>query len=536
MIEKASLASNCLFSLTLVVVVAGAVAAQGRPDATVGTLTRAERTDYRETSSYADVMAFVEHVASGSPMLHLTSFGYSFEGRSLPLIVAGNVTDASPRTVLATGKTRVYVQGNIHAGEVCGKEALQVLLRSIANGEHAEWFDSLVLLIAPIYNADGNERVRLTNRGRQNGPIGGMGQRPNAQGYDLNRDHMKIDSPEARSLIGLMNEYDPHVVVDLHTTNGTTHAYYLTYSPPLNPSTDPAIDGFLRQDLLPAITRSTREKHGWDFYYYGNLPWRGGSNERGWYTFDHRPRFNNNYVGLRNRVAILGEAYAYASFEDRVKASLWFTEEITNHVYRNASVVKRVVAEADATDLSGAELGLRATVAPSEHPVQILLGEVEEGRNPYSGAPILRRLDVSIPESMPEFGTFRSTETERVPAAYLVPGDLELVLSKLTDHGVQWSYVEESFTAQVERFVIDSSTTAEREFQGHKERTLFGRYEPVEMTVSAGTARVPVAQPLGRLAFYLLEPRSDDGLVEWNVLDDAIEGSDHYPIIRTFQH
>ena len=116
-----------------------------------------------------------------------------------------------------------------------------------------------------------------------------------------------------------------------------------------------------------------------------------------------------------------------------------------------------------------------------------------------------------------------------------MPGDLRLVLNKLTDHGVQWSYVEESFTAQVERFVIDSSTTADREFQGHKERTLFGGYEPVEMTVSAGTVRVPVDQPLGRLAFYLLEPRSDDGLVEWNVLDDAIEGSDHYPITRTFQ-
>jgi hypothetical protein len=30
-------------------------------------------------------------------------------------------------------------------------------------------------------------------------------------------------------------------------------------------------------------------------------------------------------------------------------------------------------------------------------------------------------------------------------------------------------------------------------------------------------------QPLARLAFYLLEPRSDDGLVEWNVLDPLLE-------------
>jgi hypothetical protein len=41
-----------------------------------------------------------------------------------------------------------------------------------------------------------------------------------------------------------------------------------------------------------------------------------------------------------------------------------------------------------------------------------------------------------------------------------------------------------------------------------------------------------MTQPLARLAFYLLEPRSNDGLVTWNVLDDAIKQS-QYPILRT---
>ena len=204
-------------------------------------LTRAERTEFRETSSYADVMALSAQLASLADDIHLTSFGYTNEGRSLPLLVVG-APDASPEAVRATGKTRVYIQGNIHGGEACGKEALLMLLRGYAMGDYASWTEDLVLLIAPIYNADGNERVSLRNRPRQHGPIGGMGQRPNAQGLDLNRDHMKLDSPEARSLVGLMNAYDPHVAVDLHTTNGTQHAYYLTYSPPLHPNTPSAID------------------------------------------------------------------------------------------------------------------------------------------------------------------------------------------------------------------------------------------------------------------------------------------------------
>lgn len=139
-----------------------------------------------------------------------------------------------------------------------------------------------------------------------------MGQRANAQGLDLNRDHMKLESPEARSLARFLTGYDPEVAMDLHTTDGSVHAYHLTYAPPLHPGTDSGVVGLLRGSWLPEVTRAIKQRDGWDFFYYGNTS--GGpegenqGRERGWYTFDHRPRFNNNYMGLRNRFAILGEA------------------------------------------------------------------------------------------------------------------------------------------------------------------------------------------------------------------------------------
>ncbi len=135
-------------------------------------LTRAERTDYEETTRYDELMAFVSEVASRNPDIHLTTFGYTSEGRALPLLVVGDVDDASPEAVRASGKTRIYVQGGIHAGEICGKEALLVLLRELSEGMHSQWAESLVLLIAPLYNADGNEQINLRNRGRQHGPDG----------------------------------------------------------------------------------------------------------------------------------------------------------------------------------------------------------------------------------------------------------------------------------------------------------------------------------------------------------------------------
>jgi hypothetical protein len=492
--------------------------------------TAPERTGFRETTRYADVVAWMERVAAASPVIHLDTFGYTLEGRALPLAVVGRgLRDASPDAVRAAGRTVVYLQGNIHAGEVEGKETLLMLLRELAQGQHQQLLDSLVLLVAPIYNADGNERVRVTNRPLQHGPVGGMGQRPNAQDLDLNRDHTKLMSPEARSLVQMMSRYDPHVGVDLHTTNGTRHAYHLTYSPPLHPNTHPAITALLRQQWLPYVTAEIRRKYDWDFYYYGNV--QGQGDARGWYTFDHRPRFNNNYIGLRNRIAILSEAYSYATFEDRILATARFVHEILGYAHANAARIRSTVAEAERTPLGGQQLALRATFERAPEPVEILMGAVTEERNPYTGSTILRRLPVRTPELMPEFGSFRATETGRVPARYILLESSPQILANLDAHGVRMQRLDESRDVPGERFRVDSSSVAAREFQGHRERTVHGEWVPATVAADAQAVVIDMDQPLARLLFTLLEPRSDDGLVNWNYFDRWLERGE-LPILR----
>jgi hypothetical protein len=498
-----------------------------------------EKTDFSETSKYADVVAFLEAIDKASPRVHLTTFGTTYEKRALPLAVIG-APNATPQAVRQTGKLRVYIQGNIHAGEVEGKESAQMLLRDLAAGRHDDWLQTMVFLIAPIYNADGNERFALNNRGPQHGPMGGQGQRPNAQNLDLNRDHMKLDSPEARAVVKLMNDYDPQVSLDLHTTNGTRHAYHLTYAPPLNPATDPAIIGFLRKEWFPAVTRSVREKYGWDYYYYGNVPGGrrggGGGGESGgmrrWESFDHRPRFNNNYIGLRNRFALLSEAYAYLTFHDRIIATNRFVEEALVFARANADRIRKLTDAADRANIIGTELPLRGELEAGPQ-VEIQMGEIIEEKHPVDGHIMHLRKDVRRPETMIEYGTFKGTETARVPSSYFVPAALTEAIDRLSAHGIAMTRLRSATKVPIEEFRIDSTETAAAPFQNHRERTIRGEWVAAERELPPGTLRIDLSQPLARLAFYLIEPRSDDGLVDWNLVDEAVKDAKVYPIVRS---
>jgi len=552
LVERSPLMSRTLLSLAIVaaLTVSGRAQQAAPPVSQLDSLkTVAESSDYRSTSTYAEVLGFMKIVDDASPIIHMVSYGTTYEGRMMPLAVVGTgLKDASVASVKASGKLRVHIQGNIHAGEVEGKEATLVLLREFAQGKHADWLESMVFLITPIFNADGNERFGLTNRGVQNGPINGQGTRANGQNLNINRDFMKLETPEGRAFAKLWNDYDPYVGMDLHTSDGSAHGYHLTYSPPLNPNTNAAIMSIMKDEWFPFVTKAIRDTHKWETFYYGNAGNPGGRGGRGggqgapggpraWGTFEHVPRFHNNYVGMRNRFALLSEAYAYATFKDRILATNYFIEEAMNFAHQNIAKIKKTVEDADREALSGKTLATRAQMK-SGGMIEILMGEVETEVNPINGRNMNRRKDVLKPEMMTDRLWFEPTTTEVAPTEYYIPATATKTLDLLRFHGVQMRQTTAA-TRGLEQFTLTANTQRPPspnsiDTGAHGLRTLDGTWAAADVSLPAGTWVVSMNQKLARLAFYLLEPKSDDGVTAWNFLDDAlgVEGVKTYPILR----
>jgi hypothetical protein len=493
--------------------------------------TRPERTQWRETSTYSDVLTFMDSLERSTGEIRAGTLALSAEGRKVPYLVAARPLVSGPAEAHRTGKPIVYLQANIHAGEVEGKEAVQMLLRDLTKGVLRPLLDSLVLLIVPIYNPDGNERFGPGERNRpgQNGPAV-VGQNPNGQWLNLNRDYVKMEAPETRGSAALLEAWDPDLFVDLHTTNGSYHGYVLTYAPGLNPNTNPT-NNFVRDRLLPALRERMLRRHQQQTFPYGNFRNQDpDSLVQGWETYDARPRFGTNWTGLRGRLAVLSEGYSNADFKTRISATYNFVRELLSLVAEQTGAIRSAVIASNRWRPDS--VAVRSVLASPT--VQPVIAEITKPAGQGAGGFARReRTGVYRTIRMPVFDRFTAARKEARPAAYLIPARLGDIVQLLRRQGVLVDQQTGAWHVQAETFLIDTLTIGPL-FEGHRSTQVEGRWSavPTDTNVAAGWYAVRTDQPLGTFASYLLEPASEDGIVTWNFLDRELEPQKVYPILR----
>ena len=222
-----------------------------------------------------------------------------------------------------------------------------MLMRDLLQAKDENIFRDVVLLVCPILNADGNEKFSTENRTNQVGPDNGVGVRHNGQFLDLNRDAMKLETPEIRGVVKkVFNRWDPAITVDCHTTNGSYHEEPVTFTWMMNPNSDRSLINFMRDEMMPEVHRSLFEKYGVENVFYGEFIDRLDL-DKGWISYAAEPRFLVNYVGVRNRLAILNENYVYADFKTRVHGSYQLLKTILEYAAGNKKQIKKMLAAAD---------------------------------------------------------------------------------------------------------------------------------------------------------------------------------------------
>ncbi len=499
--------------------------------------TIAEKSDYTSTSTYNDVIRFIK-VLEHSPQMRIETFAKTIEGRELPLLIIADPLPSGPSDLKGDDRIVVYIQANIHAGEVEGKEATQMLARDILNNKYPGILNNVVLLICPILNADGNEKMDAKNRINQNGPVNGVGVRHNSQYLDLNRDAMKLETPEIRGVVSnIFNTWDPSITVDCHTTNGSYHEEPVTFTWMMNPNGNRSLINYMRDDMMPEVSETLLNKYHVENIFYGEFIDRLNI-DKGWISYASEPRYLVNYVGVRNRLAILNENYVYADFKTRVNGSYHLLVSILEFALEHKGEIKSLIAESDLLTVSR---GLNPAIADSfaieytgkPTPAPIIIKAIEADTIPgMKGYWRFRQSDRRRTVTIPYVADYYATKSIKFPYAYIITVPDPEVINVLKTHGVQIEYLKDDITLEAEGFQFEEIKPSSRIFQGHYPNSIKGEFVSESKEFEKGSVFIRTAQPLGSLVAYLLEPLSDDGLLKWNFFDKYLVsqwGSRYYP-------
>ncbi len=511
-----------------------------------GLLTVAEKSNFESTSRYDDVKLFINQLLKQSPYIRVETIARTLEGREVPLLIIANPMPKTPKDLENDKRIVVYVQANIHPGEVEGKEAVLMFARDLLKQKNPEVLKDVVLLICPDLNADGNEKISTQNRTNQNGPKNGVGVRYNSQFLDLNRDAIKIETPEIKGVItNILNKWDPSITMDCHTTNGSYHMEPITFTWIMNPNCDRSLINYMRDKMMPEMSGVLLNRYKTDNIFYGEFVDQADYS-KGWISYAAEPRYLSNYIGVRNRLGILNENYVYADFKTRVIGCYYLIHSLVDYASLHREEIKGMLKEVDQKTinrgLNPALIDSFAVVyqgSPTPKNITIKAYETYEDTS-IRGYGRFKKSDKQVTVTVPYIADYYPVKSVKLPFAYLINVINPEVIENLMTHGITVEKLNDKTTLEVEKFQIDELKAEQRLNQGHYTNTIKGKFIVDNIDFDPGVYVVRTSQKLGYLVSYLLEPQSDDGYLTWNFFDRYLvpqwgRGYYTYPVYRVMK-
>ncbi len=459
---------------------------------------------------HEEVVHFFRSLSARSPDVSMQEIGRSREGRPLHLVTLARPGVGSPAEAHASGRPILFVGAQVHGDEPAGKEGLLRFAHDLVEGPLAPLLEDLVVLLVPQMNPDGAE-------------AGTWGIRNNVAGFNLNRDYLRLDNPEARAVVGeVLLPWRPHVVVDAHELGGPPRIYDFYTWFPTNPHGPASTVTLAAEVLVPAVVEALEAEGHTHIIYH--TP--GGLNE-----LVERPevgisvpvygRTLNDYAASQGLATILYESLrasdARVEIEARTERQHLALTALARTLAHEAEGVLAALTEARRSmGVPGGRGGagadslavLREPVASREVDYEVALREqveTEEGlRWRYTGETTTVRV--------PLFDSARVTLARARPAGYLVAPHRGDLVEILLDHGLVVERVLAPARWSVEHFRIRELEVLRQPYEGYVPQRFRTELEAGEVELPAGGWFVPGGQPGAALLFHLMEPEDENSL------------------------
>ncbi|HPF89911.1 MAG TPA: M14 family zinc carboxypeptidase, partial [Flavobacteriales bacterium] len=449
------------------------------------------------------------------PGTTLVQIGRDDDGSPIHLFVLSDGSGSTPDSIRAAGKNILWITNGIHPGEPDGIDASLLLVQALLDSDqYMGLLAHTAVCIVPVYNVSGARQRNGTSRVNQMGPEE-YGFRGNARNLDLNRDFMKVDAANTRTLITALNTWDPDIYFETHVSNGADHQYVMELLTTHPDKLDPDLRHFMQERLMPRQYGWMEQRGHLMCPYFETLR---AIPEQGLTGFVDGPRYSTGYNALRQRIGILSESHMLKPYEDRVNATfqlLLATLAVMNEEPEELKQA-RANARARAMELVRYQTNWRIDTTAVDS-LEWHGYEADTVTSVVTGLPRRRYhrdrpTDVRVPwmnRALPVL------QLER-PAAYLMPGLWDEVIDRLRLDRVPMQVLTGQRRFVVETQRIEDYRTVDDPYEGHYLHRHVVTTTSVDTVLGVvGDVLVPMGQPTDALVMELLEPRAADSYFAW---------------------
>lgn len=485
-----------------------------------------ERSGGKQSGTYAQIMDGYQNLVSHYPSLQMQEIGNTDANLPLHVVYYSNDRTFSIDKWKQQNKVILLVNNGIHPGESDGIDASFMLLRDAAMGK-ISIPSNVIVAVIPVFNIGGMLNRGSFSRANQNGPEA-YGFRGSAQNLDLNRDFIKMDARETRSLVSFFHRLDPDIFIDNHVSNGADYQHIMTLLSTHEKKQGGVLGQYLKDHLQPAIFASMEQK-GYTMSPYVNH-W-GHTPDKGWMQFYDPPRFTSGFVPLFRTFAFVPEAHMLKPYQQRVSATYALLLSFIQYASQHAADILSARQKELEWMLAQREWVLDWKVDTTQHSTIPFMGyEAAYKPSEVSGKPRLY-YDRSKPYTLmvPYYNTFVPTQKVNVPQYYVLPQGWQKVVHRLQINGVNMQPIQRDTTLTVTVYRILNYETVKKPYEGHYlHSNVTYQTEKSTLIFRKGDWLIPTQQKAKRYLLETLEPHAPDAFFAWNFFDAVLQQKEYF--------
>ncbi len=477
------------------------------------------------TPTYEEAITWYQQLDKQYKTAKLFTYGLTDIGKPLHLFVISSDKKFDPETYRSKDKCMIMINNAIHPGESCGVDASIKFADDLLRNKEIP--KNVIIGIIPAYSIGGVLNRNSTTRANQNGPEE-YGFRGNARNLDLNRDFVKLDSKNAKSLTKIFHEWKPDFFIDTHTTNGADYQHVMTLlgSHPLN--FPPVMQDFVKAELLPNLYSSMNE-FGFPMVPYVSPVKR--TPDSGLRSGISPPRFSNGYATLFNTFGFISEAHMFKKYSERVESTIAFLNSVLDFAKINS--VEIIEIRRKANDYLKTQGKFTLTWKADTTRFDLINFDGYEAEYKPSKVTGFERLhynrDKPWTKQIPVYSYYTSSIQVEKPEYYVLPQAWGEVIERLELNNIELIRLCKDTVITGEMYIIENVANPSEPYNGHFPHSKIELKTVIKTRqFYKGDILISMNQIGNRYIIETLEPQARDSFFRWNFFDSILDQREYF--------